>query len=193
MTTHTHRWRGSAAALSLAIFLISPAPALPAGTIYSWTDSDGIRHFANKEPSGVDEDQLNRTGEMSFDPVADERRTAREEKWRTQQEALEVRERLAKTEKMAAAAHRQAAASARKAERLEQEVAQLRREKEDTVRQVVFSRFWWPGNTPVVFPPPPRPDPGSSVWRPYRPLKPHRTWPGYRHRGGHNLTLQMTF
>jgi len=151
------------ALFSGVLFLLTIAgPVFSSGQIYSWTDSEGVRHYSNKPPPGMEAGRLSTTDEIPFDPEADEKREFQERQWQEQRAADDMEERLTEAEKKAAQAKRQAEESARKAEKLERELEAVREEQRDSDRVYVPVRPYRPY----------RPHPRPPVHKPGKPGKP---------------------
>lgn len=146
--------------LLILLFLWSGPPA--AAAIYQWTDADGVRHFSNKPPEGVEATVLQE--EIPYDPETDNQRRAQEDAMLQERESAEMQDRLENAERDAEEARRQAEAAERKADQLEKDLE----EQDDDRDYGVYYPRRRPGHRPPGYRPPGHRPPGQRPpgWRP---------------------------
>ena len=61
-------------AIAAAIVFIFMIASQPEANVYSWTDSNGVKHFSNSPPPSDENSSIDVTQEIAYDRAADEER-----------------------------------------------------------------------------------------------------------------------
>lgn len=150
-----------------AVFLLGAAAGAHAsGSIYSWTDENGVRHFSNQPPASVEGGEVETVSEIPHDAEADRARELRALQWREQRDIEEAEEALRRAEERLSEAEARADDAEDRAEDLERDLEEAR---EDRDRYRVVVPYYPPYHRPRPHPPYWRPDPDRPHpphWRP---------------------------
>ncbi len=141
------------------------------GSIYTWTDENGIKHFSNVKPDADGESIVKTTEEIPHDSEADQIRESIDRQRQRDRELKDMEYRLRNAEKAREDAEREAEEASVRAERLGLQLDDALEESDRNNSRVVYPYYW---NRP----PPPHHRPGDRPPRPrppnYRPDRPDR-------------------
>lgn len=112
------------------------------GSIYTWTDENGIKHFSNVKPDADGESIVKTTEEIPHDSEADQIRESIDRQRQRDRELKDMEYRLRNAEKAREDAEREAEEASVRAERLGLQLDDALEESDRNNSRVVYPYYW---------------------------------------------------